>query len=89
MPERLTALHEAGFAQPWRVADQDPRFIDGMLQRIVAFEIPIARLEGKVKLNQNKTPADRAAVAAALAAGGRADDTALAAMMAARKGDSA
>ena len=87
VPERLTALHEAGFADPWRLDDQDPRFIDGMLQGIVAFEIPIARLEGKAKLSQNKTAADRAGVIAALAATGRADDQALAKMMAAREGD--
>ena len=89
VPERLTARHEAGFADPWRLADQDPRFIDGMLRGIVAFEIPIARLEGKAKLSQNKTAADRTGVIAALAATGRADDEALAKMMAAREGDPA
>jgi len=87
VPERLTALHESGFAEPWQLADQDPRFLDGMLRGIVAFEIPIARLEGKAKLSQNKTPADRAGVIAALATTGRADDHALAWMMAAREDD--
>jgi transcriptional regulator len=85
VPERLTALHESGFAEPWQLADQDPKFIDGMVRGIVAFELPVARLEGKAKLSQNKPPADRAAVAAALAACDRADDQALAAMMAARQ----
>ena len=89
VPERLTALHEASFAEPWQLADQDPRFVDGMLRAIVAFEIPIARLEGKAKLSQNKTPADRAGVTAALAASDRRDDNSLAAMMAAREDDPA
>nr|WP_230457546.1 hypothetical protein [Bordetella pertussis] len=36
------------------------------LSAIIALEIPIARLEGKVKLNQDKSPEDRAGVLAAL-----------------------
>ena len=33
-----------------------------MLAEIAAFEIPIEQLQGKFKLNQNRTPADRARV---------------------------
>ena len=42
-------------------------YIDRMLRGIVAFEIPIDRLEGKAKLSQNRPPGDRARVRAALA----------------------
>ena len=38
------------------------------MRGIVAFEIPIDRLEGKAKLSQNRSAADRARVRAALAA---------------------
>jgi len=55
----LAAVYEAGRAPPWRLADQPPAFIAGMLRGIVAFEMPIDRLEGKAKLNQNRSLADR------------------------------
>ena len=55
--------------------------IDGNLRGIVAFEIPISRLETKAKLNQNKSQADRQGVIAALEAGGRSHDPELAATM--------
>lgn len=40
------------------------------MRGIVAFEIPIDRLEGKAKLSQNRSATDRARVRAALAAEG-------------------
>ena len=79
---RLTARHEAARAEPWAVTDAPPAFIDGMLRGIVGFEIPIARLEGKWKLSQNRPPADRAGVVAGLEQDGAA---ALAAAVAAAK----
>ena len=44
------------------------RYRDGMLQGIVAFEMPVTRLEGKAKLSQNRDPHDQAAVEAHLLA---------------------
>ncbi len=44
----------------------DDRAVAAMIGGIVAFEIPLDRLEGKWKLNQNRTAADRAGVIAAL-----------------------
>ena len=49
-------------------------YVDGMVRGIVAFEIPIDRLEGKAKLSQNRSADDRARVQAAL----RAEDDPLA-----------
>jgi transcriptional regulator len=43
-------------------------YVARMVQRIVAFEIPIDRLEGKAKLSQNRSATDRARVRAALLA---------------------
>ncbi len=63
----LTAHHEAQFAAPWPM-DLDPDYLQRQLRALVAFEIPIARLEGKAKLSQNRPTVDRRGVVAALAA---------------------
>ena len=67
---RLTETHEAGRPAPWAVSDAPADYIAMMLQAIVGFVLPIARLEGKWKMSQNRPPADRAAVARTLAAAG-------------------
>ena len=63
---RLVAVHDPA----WRLADQPADFIAGMLRGIVAFEMPIERLEGKLKLSQNRPAADRPGVVRALRSGG-------------------
>ena len=55
----LTELHEARFAQPWSVEDAPPEYVKGLLKSIVGIEIPIARLEGKWKISQNRPAEDR------------------------------
>jgi transcriptional regulator len=65
---RLTALHEAGQPAPWAVADAPAEFIEQMLGAIVGIELPIERLEGKWKVSQNRSRADRDGVADALGA---------------------
>ena len=80
--ETLTDLHERDSAQPWRVADAPPAFVEGMLQRIVGFEIPIAALDGKWKVSQNRTAVERAAVVAELRARGDAVSLAMAELIA-------
>jgi transcriptional regulator len=65
---RLVATHEDGRPEPWRFASLSEEYVAGMLRGIVAFEIPIDRLEGKAKLSQNRGAADRARVRAALEA---------------------
>jgi transcriptional regulator len=79
--ERLVETHEASFEAPWSMAGQPETYIARMLRGIVAFEIPISRLEAKAKLNQNKTAADRHGVIASLEASGRRGDLELAAAM--------
>ncbi|MCW2248381.1 transcriptional regulator [Azospirillum fermentarium] len=68
---RLSDRHEAGRADPWGVDDAPADFIAAQLKGIVGIRIPIARIEGKWKASQNRTPADRAGVAAGLAAEGQ------------------
>jgi len=58
----LTELHEATLAKRWSVDDAPADFIQGQLKGIVGIEIPIARLEGKWKVSQNRVPKDRQGV---------------------------
>jgi len=78
---RLTDTNEAAQARPWKVADAPSDYIDQMLKAIVGIEIPIARLEGKWKLSQNRPEVDRLGVAAGLAARDDAMAAAVAALM--------
>ncbi|MGA9868725.1 MAG: FMN-binding negative transcriptional regulator [Acetobacteraceae bacterium] len=70
---RLTERHESSRAQPWGVADAPADFVATMLRGIIGFEIPIARLQGKWKMSQNRPPADRVGVIAGLTEEGRED----------------
>jgi transcriptional regulator len=56
---RLTQKHESARPEPWAVTDAPPDYVDMMLKAIVGFAIPLARLEGKWKMSQNRPPADR------------------------------
>ena len=76
---RLSARHEAGRAQPWAVSEAPRDYIDGMLRAIVGFALPIEHLQGKWKLGQNRSAADRAGVHAGLAASVDSRDRELAA----------
>jgi transcriptional regulator len=63
---RLTDRHEASRTPPWAVADAPADYLQQMLRAIVGVEIAVDRLEGKFKLSQNRSAADRAGVAAGL-----------------------
>lgn len=67
--ERMVEIHEAGSPAPWALDGEDERYLARMQRGVVAFEIPIERLQAKAKLSQNKSADDRRAVAAALRAG--------------------
>lgn len=59
MLNRLTNVHEAGQPVPWRVGDAPADYIDKLLRAIVGIEIPIDRLEGKLKASQDEALQDR------------------------------
>lgn len=87
-PERLLELvsrlsdhHERGRPQPWAVSDAPRDYIDAMLRAIVGFALPIRRLEGKWKLSQNRSAADRAGVRDGLAASANPHERELAVRM--------
>ncbi|RWF51155.1 MAG: FMN-binding negative transcriptional regulator [Mesorhizobium sp.] len=72
---RLTNLHEGARDAPrWAVSDAPPDFIQSQLRGIVGLRMPVVRLEGKRKMSQNRNAADRAGVAAGLAASERPSD---------------
>lgn len=64
-------------ANPWQRKVEGVR-LEAMLNSIVAFRIPLTRLEAKFKMNQNKTPQDRAQVIARLRASAHPDLAAMA-----------
>src|SRR3546814_4465381 len=66
-PERLravvarhTVVQEATRPEPWTMGTAPEDYIQAQLKGIVGFELPIARLEGKWKMSQNRTAEDRA-----------------------------
>jgi len=71
---RLTALHEGERAQPWAVSDAPVDFISAQLRGIVGVRMPIARIEGKRKMSQNRPEVDRRGVAVGLAESKRATE---------------
>jgi len=64
--DALTRHKEQAQAAPWNVSDAPDAFIAAQLKGIVGVEIPIARIEGKWKVSQNRVAADQAGVAAGL-----------------------
>lgn len=75
---RLTDAHETDRTAPWQVADAPADFIESLMRAIVCIEIPIDRLEGRLKASQDEARADRVGTVAGLRARGREADHALA-----------
>ena len=76
-PRRVRALLEAtvqtfesGLPEEWTTGHVSEEYIAGLIRGIVAFEVPIDRLEGKRKLGQNRPVADAESAAAGLQAHG-------------------
>jgi transcriptional regulator len=63
----LVDKHESAFDEPWRMDGLPDDYLRKMTRGIVAFEFPIARLEGKFKLSQNRSEIDQRRVVEALA----------------------
>ena len=70
MVESLTVRYESERDQPWSVDDAPADYIDRMLRGIVGVEFLVERVEGKAKLSQNRSEADRAGVIVGLRAEG-------------------
>lgn len=59
--EVTVGIYEAPQPAPWVLPESD-EFFERLALGIVGFELPIARIEGKWKLNQNRSAADRQGV---------------------------
>jgi transcriptional regulator len=80
---RLSAMAEERLLpkRPWTPQRIEKTMLSALIRSIVAFEIEIARIEGKRKLNQNRSAADRAGVIHALEGSSRGDDLSIAEAM--------
>ena len=64
----LSDLREAAFPEPWQVTDAPAEYMEKQLRAIIGFRLTIEALEGKMKLSQNRSDADRTSVAGVLQA---------------------
>jgi transcriptional regulator len=80
MVMRLVQQHEAPIGNPWDVRKAEA-VIDAELAAIVGFEIPLDRLDGKFKLNQNRSVEDRESVVRALEGSSHPDEREVARLM--------
>lgn len=58
----LVQRHESARAMPWHVTDAPEQYVAGQLRAIVGIEMCVERVEGKAKLSQNRSAADRRGV---------------------------
>lgn len=70
----LTHQMEGRRPKPWAVSDAPADYIESQIKGIVGLEIEITEIEGKWKVSQNRSVADRHGVAQALAAGDAGED---------------
>ena len=69
----LVAKYEGTRGNPWRAEGLAPDVFDRLASAIVAFEMPVERIEGKFKLGQNRSREDRGGMLAGLEGEGTSD----------------
>jgi transcriptional regulator len=79
----LTAHKESSRTAPWHVSDAPEPFVAAQIKGIVGVEIPIARIEGKWKVSQNRPAVDQTGVVAGLR--GNGDDSEIMASLVAER----
>lgn len=80
--ERLSERHEAREPEPrWHMGKEPENYLAMMLRGIVGIELAVDRLDGKFKLSQNRRPADRPRIIAALERRDDPDSQAVARLM--------
>jgi transcriptional regulator len=77
----LAAVHERGQPEPWTLADLTGETMDRLFPAIAGFAVEISAIEAKLKLSQNRRPADREGALRGLRARGASDDAALVELM--------
>lgn len=76
---RTVEAYESSLTSPWKNA-LPPEMMEKLIASVVAFRMPIERLEGKFKLGQNRAVADQIGAVEALEASGEPESEALAAL---------
>jgi transcriptional regulator len=79
---KLSDQQEAAYATPWSTADAPANFLDVMVRGIVGLKLTIRRLEGKLKMSQNRAAGDRQGVVQGLGERAGGEDAAVAALVA-------
>lgn len=74
----LIRQNETAAGTHWSPHAVPERYLAGLRQGVVGIRLRVTRLEGKVKMGQNRAPEDRLGAADALAATGRPADAAVA-----------
>lgn len=80
----LSGQQEAPYAERWSMADAPADYLDRQTRGIVGLSLAITRLEGKVKMSQNRDARDREGVVRGLAERAQGDDAATAALVQAK-----
>lgn len=80
----LTSHNESALPAPWKVSDAPESYVAAQIKGIAGIEIPIARIEGKWKVSQNRPAVDQAGVVAGLR--GRGGDADIMAALVAERG---
>ena len=80
----LSDQQEAPYAARWSTADAPSDYLERQARGIVGLRLVIARLEGKVKMSQNRDQADRDGVVRGLAERAQGQDAAAAALVEAK-----
>jgi transcriptional regulator len=78
---QLIRHHEGTGPDSWRPDKLSRETFESLMKAVVCFEMPIARIEGKAKLSQNRPPHDVPGVIQGLQASDRTDNHELADMM--------
>jgi len=84
--KRTVATYDTPLGGAWVFGAMPEELIASRLKAIAAVRIPIARIEGKMKLNQDKSVADRLGVIAALEKQGDEQSLAVAALIRSQPG---
>src|SRR5262245_1384093 len=77
----LSDQQEGPYAAPWSTADAPANFLDMLVRGIVGLKFTIHRLEGKLKMSQNRPAADRAGVVEGLGERASGEDALIASLV--------
>jgi transcriptional regulator len=77
----LSNQQEAPYADRWATSDAPADFLDRQARGIVGLTLSFTRLEGKIKMSQNRDTADREGVVRGLAERAQGNDAAAAALV--------